>query len=221
MVSNILLVGVIGCSSISTVRIQPESVYVGPNLRPIALIHAQVTSAYLLFIPIPGDVSLDRVVNRMLLATAKALGADKVVNIRVDITPEHGVWALRKLFWYRSAEASGVAVMVEPDPAKSPAMNRAMNRSIGDRGRAARPARRDEGRYQAVATKPAGMARPRGRSIYSSPGPERVDQSTCGEPEQPQSDPRSVRTDRAGDPRRVCRSIQRVDFDRPSEGATP
>ena len=29
-------------SSISTVRIQPESVYVGPHLRPIAMVHAQV-----------------------------------------------------------------------------------------------------------------------------------------------------------------------------------
>jgi hypothetical protein len=109
----------LGCSSISTVRVQPESVYVGPNLRPIAVIHAQVTSAYILFLPIPGNVDLDRVVNRMLLATAKALGADKVVNIKVDITPDHGIWALRKLLGYRSAEASGIAVLVEPEPPKA------------------------------------------------------------------------------------------------------
>src|SRR5215813_3546614 len=103
------------CSSISTVRVQPETVYVGPHLRPIAVIHAQVTSAYLLWIPIPGNVDLDYVVNRMLLATAKALGADKVVDIQVDITPDTGIWTLRKLIGYRSATASGVAVMVEPD----------------------------------------------------------------------------------------------------------
>ena len=42
---------------------------------------------------------------------------------------------------------------------------------------------------------------------------ERVDQNASDEPECP----RSVRTDRAGDPRPVCRSVQRVDFDRPSE----
>jgi len=103
------------CSSISTVRVQPETVYVGPHLRPIAVIHAQVTSAYLLWIPIPGHVDLDRVVNRMLLATAKALGADKVVDIQVDMTPDTGIWTLRKLLGYRSASASGVAVMVEPE----------------------------------------------------------------------------------------------------------
>jgi hypothetical protein len=109
-----------GCSSVSTVRVQPDNVYVGPGLRPIAVIHAQVTTAYLLFIPIPGHVDLDRVVNRMLLATAKTLGADKVVNLRVDVTPDGGIWTLRKLFLWRSAEASGVAVVVE-DPAAAAA----------------------------------------------------------------------------------------------------
>ena len=107
---------VAGCSSISTVRVQPESVYVGPHLRPIAMVHAQVTSAYILFIAIPGHVSLDQVVNRMLLPAAKALGADKVVDIKVDITPDDGIWTLRKLLGWRSAEASGVAVVVEDEP---------------------------------------------------------------------------------------------------------
>jgi len=105
---------VTSCSSISTVRIQPETVHVGPNLRPIAIIHAQVTSWYLLFIPIPGHVDLDRVVNRMLLATARSIGADKVVDIKVDITPDGGIWTLRKLGWFRSAQATGIAVVVEP-----------------------------------------------------------------------------------------------------------
>jgi hypothetical protein len=110
-----VLAAIAACSSISTVRIQPETVYVGPHLRPIAVIHAQVTSAYLLWIPIPGHVDLDYIINRMLLATAKTLGADKVVDIKVDITPEDGIWTLRKMLGYRSASASGVAVMVEPE----------------------------------------------------------------------------------------------------------
>jgi hypothetical protein len=118
LLRRIVLVAVLAtaaCSSISTVRVQPETVYAGPHLRPIAVIHAQVTSAYLLWIPIPGHVDLDYVVNRMLLATAKALGADKVVDIRVDLTPDNGIWTLRKLLGWRTAEASGVAVMVEPE----------------------------------------------------------------------------------------------------------
>jgi hypothetical protein len=121
-----------GCSSVSTVRVQPESVYVGQGLRPIAVVHAQVSSAYFLFIPIPGGVDLDRVVNRMLIAAAKAMGADKVVNIQVDMTPEGGIWTLRKFIGYRSAQASGVAVVVEdkgmaPPPAAPPASGPASN----------------------------------------------------------------------------------------------
>src|SRR4029079_17139157 len=96
---------------------QPESVYVGAHLRPIAVVHAQVTSAYFLFIAIPGHVDLDHVVNRMLIAAAKTLGADKVVDIKVDITPDDGIWTLRKLLGWRSATARGVREMVETEPA--------------------------------------------------------------------------------------------------------
>ncbi|MCX5744175.1 MAG: hypothetical protein NT062_16925 [Proteobacteria bacterium] len=103
----------VACSSVSTVRIQRDSVHVGPNLRPIAIVHAQITSAYFLFIPIPGNVGLDRVVNQLLIPAAKALGADKVVDVRVEITPDDGIWTLRKLIGWRSAEATGIAVVEE------------------------------------------------------------------------------------------------------------
>jgi hypothetical protein len=112
---------VTACTSVSTVRVQPENLFVGPHLRPIAVVHAQVTSAYILFIAIPGHVDLDQVVNRMLIAAAKTLGADKVVDIKVDITPDGGIWTLRKLLGWRSAEASGVAVVVEDDHPEQPA----------------------------------------------------------------------------------------------------
>jgi len=113
----VLVTTLAACSSISTVRVQPETVYVAPGLKPVAVIYARASSAYLLFVPLPGHVDLDRVVNRMLLATAKTLGADKVVNVRVDITPDDGIWTLRKLIGWRTAEASGIAVMVEGAPA--------------------------------------------------------------------------------------------------------
>jgi hypothetical protein len=113
---------VVACSSISTVRVQPENVHVAKGLRPIAVVHAQVTSLELLFFEIPGHVSLDYVVNRMLIHAAKQLGADKVVDIKVDITPDDGIWVLRRLIGWRSAQASGLAVVVEdePAPASSP-----------------------------------------------------------------------------------------------------
>ena len=102
-----------GCSSVSTVRVQPENVAVGPGLRPIAAIQVNATSGYFLFVPIPGGVDLDRVINRMLIVAAKTMGADKVANLQFDITPDSGIWTLRKLIGWRSAQASGVAVQVE------------------------------------------------------------------------------------------------------------
>lgn len=124
-----------GCSSVQTVRLQEETVEVGPGLRPLAAIQANALSAYVLFIPIPGDVDLDRVINQLLIASAKSMGADKVVLVNFDVTPDGGVWALlRKVLGWRSAEAQGIAVQVtapaadpgadqgpEPVPAEAPA----------------------------------------------------------------------------------------------------
>jgi hypothetical protein len=108
------------CSTVSTVRLQPEHVDVGPGMRPIAAIQANVSSFYFLFIPIPGGVDLDRAVNRMLIVTAKTMGADKVVQLQFDVTPDGGVWALRRFLGYRSAEAKGIAVQIDapPDPTR-------------------------------------------------------------------------------------------------------
>ncbi|MEZ4369052.1 MAG: hypothetical protein R2939_22635 [Kofleriaceae bacterium] len=118
------------CAHVSTVRLQPENVEVGPGLTPVAAIQANATSAYVLFLAIPGGVDLDRVVNRMLIVAAKTLGADKVTDLRFDVTPSGGVWALRKVLGWRSAEAHGIAVRVEapvdadadagPEPAPAP-----------------------------------------------------------------------------------------------------
>lgn len=116
-VAAIVIAATAACSSISTVRVQRDSVHVGPNLRAIAIVHAQITSAYFLFIPIKGNVDLDHVVNQMLIPAAKALGADKVVDIKVDLTPDDGIWTLRKVLGWRSAEASGIAVVEDPAPA--------------------------------------------------------------------------------------------------------
>ncbi len=124
MQKTILSVGLLisliaaGCSHVSTVRLQPDAVAVGPGLRPIVGIQADATSFYALFIPIPG-VNLDKVVNRMLIVTAKTLGADKIANLQFEIDPDGGIWALRKIGWFRSARASGIAVQVTgsaPDP---------------------------------------------------------------------------------------------------------
>ena len=119
-----LLLSLSGCSNVTTVRLQEEAIEVGPGLRPLAAVQADATSAYLLFIPIPG-VDLDQVINRMLVVTAKTIGADKIANLQFDVTPDGGVWALRKLIGWRSARASGIAVQVtapaaDPDADQGP-----------------------------------------------------------------------------------------------------
>ncbi len=108
----LVMVVATACSSLSTVRLQPENVEVGPGLRPVAAIQANATSAYVLFIPLPGGVSLDRVVNRMLIVAAKTMGADKIVDLQFSVTPDDGIWTIRKIIGWRSAAATGIAVQV-------------------------------------------------------------------------------------------------------------
>lgn len=120
-----------GCAHVSTVRLQPENVDVGPGQEAVAAIQANATSAYFLFLAIPGGVDLDRVVNRMLIVAAKTMGADRVTDLRFEVTPGGGIWALRKVLGWRSAEAAGIAVRVAdpvdpraddgPEPATAPA----------------------------------------------------------------------------------------------------
>jgi hypothetical protein len=109
----------LGCSAVQAVRLQPDTVDVGPGLRPVAAVQASASSFYLLFIPIPG-VGLDKVVNQELIATAKAMGADKVTDLHFHIDPCHGFWCFWGFIGYREAYASGIAVQVvapPPDPA--------------------------------------------------------------------------------------------------------
>ena len=107
------------CSHVSTVRLQEEAVEVGPGLRPMAAIQANAIRGQLLFIPLGPRVSLDRVVNELMVVAAKTMGADKVVILDFDVTPDGGVWSLRSLLGWRSARATGIAVQVTappPDP---------------------------------------------------------------------------------------------------------
>ena len=83
-------------------------------MRPIAGIQAEVSTFYLLFIPIPGDVSLDRVVNRMLIVAAKTMGADKVTAVQFGVECPNFCFA--KLFGVLGARATGIAVQLTGPP---------------------------------------------------------------------------------------------------------
>jgi hypothetical protein len=102
------------CTSVSTARMAPDDLYLGAGVEPIAAIQVDITSAYVLFVPIPG-VDLDDAIRGKLLATAQAMGADKVAQMDFRITPSGGVWSLRRLLGWRSARATGIAVRLHLD----------------------------------------------------------------------------------------------------------
>ena len=103
-----------GCAHVDAVQVKPGTLDVGPGLRPIAVIHATGSSFYFLWLPIPG-VELDEVHAR-LLATANAMGADRVVLLSESIDSCQGFWCFWKVIGYRQASATGIAVQVV-DPA--------------------------------------------------------------------------------------------------------
>ena len=86
---------------------QPRTITPTQLMKALGL-HAPVTDVQARYVRVTVTANIS--------ASAKGLGADKVVDIKVDITPDDGIWTLRKLLGWRSAEASGVAVVVEDEP---------------------------------------------------------------------------------------------------------
>lgn len=101
------------CSTVAVLRGPPDRVVVARGLRPVAVVRARVTTAYVLFLGIPGRASLEVAAHRLLTAAARDLGADDVVDVVVDVTPDTGLSALREVLGWRSARARGIAVVVE------------------------------------------------------------------------------------------------------------
>lgn len=99
-----------GCSSIEVVRARHG---VPPPTRsggtPVT-VQARCLGFYLATIGLP-RCDLNKVINKMLLATAGKLGASHVDEFRFEGTPENGWWWITKLLWFRSASASGVVVI--------------------------------------------------------------------------------------------------------------
>ncbi len=102
------------CTSVSTARVTADDVYLGRGVEPLGAIQVDVTSAYLLFVPLPG-VDLEDALRRELFARAELMGADKVADVQFHITPSGGIWALRRLLGWRTARATGIAVRIHLD----------------------------------------------------------------------------------------------------------
>ncbi len=107
------LVIICGCASVDVVRLQPDLLHTPRGTEPLAGIQTTCLGFYFFTVGIP-EADLDKAVNELLLKEAKKLGADRVINLRFQGTPGNGIWWLTKLFWFRSAQASGIAVVAEP-----------------------------------------------------------------------------------------------------------
>jgi len=111
-----------GCSSVEAVRMR-STVFPseGPGRFSIAL-QARCTGFYLGTLGIP-DCDLDKVVNGLLAEAASKLGAEQVQLQQLEGTPEHGIWWLTKLLWFRGARVSATAIVDTRDrqPASLPA----------------------------------------------------------------------------------------------------
>lgn len=101
------------CSTVEIVRLQPDLLHTPKGTEPIAGLQATCAGFYLFTVGIP-EADLEKAVNELLMKEARKLGAHKVVQLRFDVTPSHGLWFLTKLFWVRSATAWGVAVVKVP-----------------------------------------------------------------------------------------------------------
>ena len=115
IVVGAVLVSLAACTHVSTARLHGDAVHVGKGMRPIAAIQANATRFNLLFIPLGGDVDLDKAINRLMIVKAKTMGADKVVILNFDATPS-GIWSLRRAMWFTSSKATGIAVQMTTLP---------------------------------------------------------------------------------------------------------
>jgi len=101
------------CSSVDVVRLQPDLLHVPEGMEPVAGIQATCLGFYLFSLGMP-DADMEQAVNELLMKEARAIGADKVMDLRFQTTPGHGIWWLIKLLGFRSATAWGIAIKAEP-----------------------------------------------------------------------------------------------------------
>jgi hypothetical protein len=113
IVAAAAVVVALSCSSVDVVRLQPDLIEVPEGMEPVAGIQATCIGFYIFTLGLP-DADLEKAVNELLMTEARKLGAERVMNLRFEATPESGIWWLTKLLGFRSASASGVAIKREP-----------------------------------------------------------------------------------------------------------
>ena len=111
LLALLLLVPGLGCSSVEVARVKPDTLAVVQG-EPVAVIQASSVGCTLFFHAVDVVKSdLDDVINRLLLAEAKAMGANKVQLVSARTTPRGGVYALSGvIIGFPESQAVGIAV---------------------------------------------------------------------------------------------------------------
>ncbi|HZI09140.1 MAG TPA: hypothetical protein VE153_02050 [Myxococcus sp.] len=110
VLSAIAASALIGCTSVESAVVSGTEI--AANGEAVAVVQANalgLTAIFHIIDIVQSD--LDTVVNKLLIAEAKAMGASKVELLGAGTTPRHGIYALSgTLIGLTSSTATGVAV---------------------------------------------------------------------------------------------------------------
>lgn len=110
VLSAIAASALVGCTSVESAVVSGTEI--AANGEAVAVVQANalgLTAIFHIIDIVQSD--LDTVVNKLLIAEAKAMGASKVDLLTAGTTPRHGIYALTgTLIGITSSSATGVAV---------------------------------------------------------------------------------------------------------------
>ncbi len=110
VLSAVAASALVGCTSVESAVVSGTEI--AANGEAVAVIQANalgLTAIFHIIDIVQSD--LDTVVNKLLIAEAKAMGASKVDLLTAGTTPRHGIYALAgTLIGVTSSGATGVAV---------------------------------------------------------------------------------------------------------------
>lgn len=110
ILSAVAASALVGCTSVESAVVSGTEI--AANGEAVAVVQANalgLTAIFHIIDIVQSD--LDTVVNKLLIAEAKAMGASKVELLGAGTTPRHGIYALTgSIIGVTSSAATGVAV---------------------------------------------------------------------------------------------------------------
>jgi hypothetical protein len=111
LVAVLAVVALFGCNTVKSSKVEAGDLVA--NGTPVAVVTADSAGVTLIFhfIPIIGGGDLDTVINKTLVAEAKAVGANRIQITSAFTQPRGGIFALAGgIIGFPMAMASGIAV---------------------------------------------------------------------------------------------------------------